>query len=74
MTTVKLKQKDQEHEFSIEHANALLNYEKQLGLQNWTLEDKNFELKDGLIKRKNSRANKESPEQEVDSEGDRPSE
>lgn len=74
MTIVKLKHKDQEQEFLIEHANALLNYEKQLGLQNWTLDDKNFELKDGLIKRKNNRANKESQEQEVDSESDRPSE
>lgn len=74
MTTVTFKCGSESREFGIEQAQALLDYEKQIKITNWSLDDNNFEIKDGLIKRKNSKPDKESKEQKVDSEGDRPSE
>ena len=73
MTTVKLKHNEDQAEFGIEHAAALLNYEYSKGFSNWELDDKNFEYKDGVIKRKNNKPDKDSKEQEGDRGGDIPS-
>lgn len=74
MTLVKLSCGDIEQEFGIDHAEKLLSYEAQVGLSNWVLRDEKFKLEDGFIKRKDSRADKKSKEQNLDNESDIPSE
>lgn len=74
MTTVDLRNNETIKAFPIESAQALLDYEKQIKVKNWELDDKNFELTDGTIKRKNNRPDKKSKEQEMDTVSDTPSE
>lgn len=62
-TTVKLTHKNEEREFTISHAQDLLDLEKKMGVSNWELTDSNFTLEDGTIKRTNTGDSKESAEQ-----------
>lgn len=53
--------------FGIEHAQALLQYQKEKGFTDWDLSPKQgYILKDGTITRSNKGANKESDQQDTD--------
>lgn len=54
--TMKLVGKDDsQREFDISHAENILALEKANGLNEWELDDKNYQLKDGkIIPRKNN--------------------
>ena len=43
-----------EREYSITHAQDLLDLEKKMGVNNWKLTDSKFMLKNGIIQRANS--------------------
>lgn len=47
-----------DREFEITHAQRLLDTEKGMGVENWTLTDKKFMLKDGIIQRANNKPDK----------------
>lgn len=62
-----------EREYDIQHAQRILDYERQKGLNNWELPTgKGFELQDGIIKRANKRADKGSQKRTETSESDIP--
>jgi hypothetical protein len=60
-TTVKLSceaLKVKDREYAITHAQALLDKEKEMGVENWQLTDNKFMLKDGIIQRANNKPDK----------------
>jgi hypothetical protein len=63
-----------DRDFVIDKAESLLRYEAQIKLSNWKLKDDKYIFEDGVIKRANSKPNKESAQPEVDTEGDNTSE
>lgn len=73
-TIVTLTCGDQNRDFVIDKAESLLRYEAQIKLSNWKLTDDKYIFEDGVIKRANSKPNKESAQSEVDTKGDNPSE
>ena len=50
--------KEKNREFEITHAQNLLDLEKQMGVNNWELTDKNFMLNNGTIERANNQPDK----------------
>ena len=75
-TTVKLKCDDLgEKEFEFSHAQRILDIQTQKKRKNgWELSDNKFELKDGIIKLRNTKPPKKAEEQGVVGEGGVPSE
>lgn len=73
-TIVTLTCGDKDRDFVIDKAESLLRYEAQIKLSNWKLTDDKYIFEDGVIKRANSKPNKESAKSEVDTKGDNPSE
>lgn len=65
-TMVKLTEKKsgEEREFTITHAQDLLDLEKKMSVSNWELTDSNFVLENGIIKRTNTGDSKESTSEE----------
>lgn len=58
MTEVTLKHGETSQKFGIEHAQNILALEERLGAKNWELSDSNYELEDGIIKRKSTKPDK----------------
>ncbi len=74
MTEVTLKYGEHTQKFEVEHAQNILALEERLGVKNWTLSDSNFELKDGIIERKNNKSDKAAKERLAVEEGSTSSE
>lgn len=59
--------------YGIEHAQALLQYQKEKGLSDWELSPKQgYSFNDGIITRTNKGADKEPSEQAADRSGEKP--
>lgn len=75
ITTVKLNGKGLGiREFPIEHAQRILDFDRVKGFNDWELEDKKFELKDGIITFRDTTSTKKAKEQGLVGEGGIPSE
>ena len=68
LTIVVLRAGDTDAKFPIEKAQRVLDYQKDNNLRGWSLNDENFEIINGTIKRKDTRPPKDPEELVVDKE------